>query len=198
MKRIIDYFFFRDGNLSKSGNVTMLLYRIFAALVIFPFGVAKLLDYDNLKTNFFDNPIGIGNELSLQLTIFSMMIAPFFLIIGFQTRFFAAMLAFTMAVATKYHFYDPYGKFCFPLVYLGMYLILFAMGPGKYSLDYRLFDRQKGKFSSSDALIMTLSLLSFVIGWCLFYYQPSGLVSALMALIIIVLWITAYLKAYKS
>lgn len=69
-------------------------------------------------------------------------------ILGIFTPLFSAGLAVTMLVATLMHLLvmkDPFvamkggSSYELALVYLGISLLFLAMGPGKYSLDKKLF-----------------------------------------------------------
>jgi uncharacterized membrane protein YphA (DoxX/SURF4 family) len=67
----------------------------------------------------------------------------FFLCLGFLTRIASFLTGFTMLVATftanKGDIFVMYGALTFGLTWLGFYLFFF--GPGKFSLDYLIFDR---------------------------------------------------------
>jgi putative oxidoreductase len=84
----------------------------------------------------FADPIGIGPELSLVLTSFSEFICAILIIIGLKSRIASIPLILTMLVAAFIvHAEDPIGKKEFPLLYLAMFLGIFLMGSGKYSID---------------------------------------------------------------
>lgn len=71
------------------------------------------------------------------------------LIIGLLTRIASFGLACTMAVATLMHavvMKDPFvasgpgqGAFELPLIYFAISLLLMATGPGKFSIDFKIF-----------------------------------------------------------
>ena len=74
------------------------------------------------------------------------------LILGLLTPLWSLGLGITMAVATYMHagvMKDPFvnqtgGSSCEPaLVYLGISILFFALGPGKFSLDNRIFAERK-------------------------------------------------------
>ncbi|MEM9190826.1 MAG: DoxX family protein [Myxococcota bacterium] len=98
-------------------------------------GLAKLLSFGDEFHRFAD-PIGLGSELSLILTVFSEVVCPVLLIVGFATRLAAVPLLITMLVAAfVVHGADPWAKKEFALLYAAPALAIFLLGPGKYSLD---------------------------------------------------------------
>lgn len=125
-------------------SIVLLAFRLFAALLMIPYGVDKLVRYDELATDFFDDPIGIGMEPSLILTLVAQLGFTVLLAAGFQTRLMAALLAFHMAVATKYHFFDPFKTKVLPMLFLGIYIAVMALGAGRYSLDAAHAARKRG------------------------------------------------------
>jgi len=73
----------------------------------------------------------------------------FLLILGLATRIITPLLIFVMIIAiTTVHLHNGFDVnnrgFEIPLYYALMLLVLFAFGPGKYSLDY-LFRKRKEK-----------------------------------------------------
>lgn len=93
----------------------------------------------------FGDPIGIGVEASLTLTVFSEVICYILIIIGLGTRLASIPLVITMAVAFFIvHGADPLQRKELALIYLIVYLVLFFTGSGKYSLDH-YFLKQKTK-----------------------------------------------------
>ena len=104
-------------------------------------GWGKLSNFEAFSGGFPD-PIGIGSKLSLMLAIGAELFASIFLILGLLTRLSAVPLAFTMGVAFfVVHAADPFQTKELALVYLGVYIYLFLVGPGKYSLDRMLFKK---------------------------------------------------------
>ena len=125
MKKLISYFL---KNLPADGdnmNFAVAFLRIFSGLMMIPYGWGKVERYETLKENFFGDPIGIGDETSLIICIFQQIFCSIMLVLGIQSRFAALMLFSNMAVAVKFHFFDP---FCavkaLPTVFLGIYAFL--------------------------------------------------------------------------
>jgi putative oxidoreductase len=90
------------------------------------------------EIKFYD--IGIGAEASLALAVFGELVCGALLAAGLFTRFAAAALVITMAVAVfGAHGDDILGDGEHALLYMMGYLALLIMGPGKFSADKALF-----------------------------------------------------------
>ena len=122
-------------NLSKNDFSKFILRVSFSALMM-THGYPKLMKILDGNTKFAD-PIGLGPEISLYLAVFAELFAPFFVIIGYKTRFFSFFPAFTMFIAAfVIHGDDPFKKMEMALLFLIAYLVIMISGPGKISLDY--------------------------------------------------------------
>jgi putative oxidoreductase len=63
-------------------------------------------------------------------------IAPIFIIIGYKTKIFTLLPMLTMVIAVfVVHLDDPFKRKELALLYLIGFLIVFLMGPGKYSIN---------------------------------------------------------------
>lgn len=92
----------------------------------------------------FGDPLGLGSELSLALTVFAEFVCAILLILGLATRLATIPLIITMVVAGFIvHGNDPFGKKEMALLYLAVYFVLLITGPGKYSLDNSLGGKRK-------------------------------------------------------
>jgi putative oxidoreductase len=107
----------------------------------------------------FADPIGLGSGLSLVLVVIAEFVAALLVMFGFATRFAAATVVISMAVAAfVVHGGDPWtmgeGARLFragasrtwgskepALLYLIPFLALILTGPGKLSLDGQLWPR---------------------------------------------------------
>lgn len=90
----------------------------------------------------FESPIkfadvfGMGETVTLILTLIGEVVAPIFIIIGYKTRWAAIPSAITMAVATfVIHAKDDLGTKEHALLFLIVFVAIILAGPGKYSLD---------------------------------------------------------------
>ena len=87
----------------------------------------------------FADPLGVGEEVSLVLTVFAEFVCGILVSLGLFTRAALVPLIITMLVAVFIiHSDDPFSKQEFGLLYLVPYITLFLAGPGKLSLDKRL------------------------------------------------------------
>lgn len=98
--------------------------------------LGKLTGGGDIK--FYD--IGIGAEASLALAVFGELVCGALLAAGLFTRFAAAALVVTMAVAVfGAHGDDILGDGEHALLFMMGYVTLLIMGPGKFSADKALF-----------------------------------------------------------
>jgi putative oxidoreductase len=122
-------------NLSKN-DFSKFILRVFFSAFMMTHGYPKLMKIVNGNTKF-ANPIGLGSEISLYLTVFSEFFAPLLIIIGYKTRFFSFFPAFTMVIAAfVIHGDDPFKKMEMALLFLVAYIVIMISGPGKISIDY--------------------------------------------------------------
>ena len=90
----------------------------------------------------FADPLGMGEEISLVLTVFAEFVCGILVALGLFTRGALVPLIITMWVAVfMIHGDDPFSKKEFGLLYLIPYMTLMFTGPGKYSLDALLVKR---------------------------------------------------------
>ena len=115
-----------------------LLLRIsFGGLMILNHGwkkLGKIMEGGEIK---FADPLGMGAELSLYLTVFSEVLCGVLLVLGLFTRLSTLFLSFTMLVAALVvHAGDSLKDREMALLYLAAYLAIWLIGPGRFSLDY--------------------------------------------------------------
>ena len=116
-------------------NIGLFVLRLGFSIGLMTHGYGKFLKLIQGNYKFID-PIGIGITPSLILATFGEFIAPVFIIIGWKTRFFTIFPALTMLVAFAIaHDGDPFSKKEKSLMYLIAFIVIYFMGPGKYSLD---------------------------------------------------------------
>ncbi len=97
-------------------------------------GWGKLAALFSGKTSFLD-PLGIGEVPSFLLTILAEVGCSVLLVLGLWTRWAALILAFTMGVAFFVVNGAAFAKGELAWLYFGGYLVLFAAGAGKFSVD---------------------------------------------------------------
>lgn len=139
MKTLIKNFFTNKPLSACWNDITLLLFRLFAGGLMLPYGWGKIEKYDEYCINFFDDPIGIGMIPSLWLTIFAQLGCSAMLMAGFMSRPAAAVLAFNMLVATRYHWHDGLATVSLPALFLAIYIFLTFTGGGRLSVDRMLF-----------------------------------------------------------
>lgn len=130
---------FTPQKLNGSANLGVLILRITLGVLMLTHGYPK---FEKMLSGdmSFGNPIFLGEELSLILTVFAEFVCSILLIFGLLIRPAVFFLAFTMAVAAFIvHADDGIGKQEKALMYLAGYVCLWFTGPGKYSVDERVF-----------------------------------------------------------
>ena len=81
------------------------------------------------------------------LAVFAEFVCSIFIILGLFTRFAVFFLIITMAVAgLVVHNADPFLKRETSLLYLSVYSLIFAAGPGKYSIDGMISKRKESNW----------------------------------------------------
>ncbi len=116
-------------------DLALLLLRLAAGGLMLQHGYSKFMQLLAGDYGFAD-PIGIGEMPSLVLTVFAEFFCAILLVVGYQTRWAAIPLAITMLVAALIvHAGDPLGDKEPSLMYAGMYVALYLMSGGRYSLD---------------------------------------------------------------
>jgi len=133
-------------------DLGLLLIRVIIGTLMAFIGYEKLIHFDELVVDEFwaknVSFLGMTGGVPLFLTIFAEFFCSLFLILGLFTRFslfvlmfcmgYIFMVIFPMSIVDKgengYHFNDAF-------VYFIFYLGLFFTGPGKYSLDKKLFQK---------------------------------------------------------
>jgi putative oxidoreductase len=125
-------------------DIILLLVRVFIGFAMLSHGFPKLqMLLEGGKIEFFDF-LGMGPTLSLTLTVFAEFVCSILLILGLFTRVALGFLTFTMIIAAfVVHVADPFEKREMSLIYLSVYLLLIAFGPGKISVDYMIEKRKR-------------------------------------------------------
>ncbi len=117
-------------------NVALLLSRIIVGFSMLSHGypkLEKLLAGGEIQ---FFNFLGLGSEFTLILVIIAEFVASIFLILGLFTRPAAFLNLFTMIIASfVIHAGDAFADREMSILYLIIFLLIFAFGPGSYSID---------------------------------------------------------------
>ncbi len=117
-------------------NVVLLVLRIGAGTLMLVHGIPKLemLFSGDIQ---FPGVLGLSPFFSLVMAVFSEVICSILILVGLKTRLASVPLIITMLVAVLLiHASDPFAKQELGLLYLLLYIPLFMLGGGKYSLDF--------------------------------------------------------------
>lgn len=124
-----------------SQDIAILLLRVPAGLFLMQYGWEKFSKYNEWSATFPD-PLGVGSPVSLALAVLAELFCAGFLVLGLFSRFVLVPLIINMTViALIVHASDPIKEREHALTFLFIFLALFLIGPGKYSLDRFLLKR---------------------------------------------------------
>lgn len=117
-----------------------LLLRLTAGITMFwQHGLVKLMKFGELSATFPD-PIGVGHTLSLTLLLIAEVICASLVVLGLWTRVATIPLIIGMAVAAFLANGDqPFAKQELSFVYMMMFIVIFFLGSGRYSLGRMSF-----------------------------------------------------------
>jgi putative oxidoreductase len=122
----------------------ILLLRITVAVFMITHAIPKMNKLIAGGEIQFPDPLGMGPTVSLVLAVFAELICSILIGFGFLTRLAAFPLIITMAVAAFIvHAGDPFKQKELSLMYLVLYIVLFFIGSGKYSVDYFISKKKK-------------------------------------------------------
>ncbi len=119
----------------KSVNLAALFLRLFIGIMMLRHGIEKIENFSSLEPTFFD-PIGLGSKWSLIMIILCEAGCSCLILLGLFTRLATLPLIFSMTIAAFFVF--PEVKMStveLPLMYMGIYVAILILGPGKYSAD---------------------------------------------------------------
>ena len=126
------------------GNIDIALFILrvwFGLEMAFAHGWPKMLKVINGNFEFGD-PIGVGPTLSLILAASAEFIGGILIALGLFTRLATIPYIITMLVAALLVHYaagDPWGRIANPLNYAVVATAILIAGPGRLSLDHKLF-----------------------------------------------------------
>lgn len=127
----------------KGVSLLILVVRVIFGILFFTHGVDKMMNFNSLVDSY-PSVFGFGSYMTLMVTIFCEFCCSLFLIAGLLVRIMTVPMIIAMGVA----FFDvhdammPEGELA--LIYFIMFIILFLVGPGRYSIDY-LIDKKVSK-----------------------------------------------------
>lgn len=116
-------------------NTAVLLLRIVFGVSMMFIGYNKLVHFNEMKATFMDF-MGLGSTISLILLVFAEFFCALFVLIGLFTRLATIPLIIALCVALfKAHHGDVFGDGAKATLFLGVFLVLLLVGPGKVSVD---------------------------------------------------------------
>lgn len=123
------------GHPGPARDFGLLVLRVtFGAALIGAHGWGKLVGFAE-RAGKFPDPLGVGSEVSLGLTVFAEVFCALALILGIAARPAAAVLTVLFFVAFfVIHGGDPFGEKEKAFLYLAASVVLLLTGPGRYSL----------------------------------------------------------------
>jgi len=142
MKRqLITRLFATEPN-ARQLDLGLLGFRVLIALSLFnTHGLKKLTDIEGTMAHLPD-PLGLGPEFTTWFAIFANIACPPLVALGLLTRLAVLpILSTTLMGFFVVHAADPWSVKDVPLMYSLAFLLLFWLGPGKISLDHKLFKR---------------------------------------------------------
>ena len=146
MKTFYSFLFPRCAD-EKIFSLFLLAMRLFLGILFMIHGFDKLNHYSELSTVFAD-PLGIGSRLSLILVLFSELVCSAVFMLGFLYRLGMIPMIIDMLVAFVFAHHGSLAQGELALVYLLSFILMYAVGPGRYSIDF-FIDRGLMKMQQS-------------------------------------------------
>ena len=116
-------------------NTAILLLRLVFGILMASHGYDKLTHFDQYSKEFMDF-MGLGKSVSLSLTIFAEFFCSLLVCLGLFTRLATIPLIIGMSVVVfKVAGGDVFGHGETGAMYLGAFLVLLIVGPGRISVD---------------------------------------------------------------
>ena len=120
----------------KGVSILILMMRVFFGILFFTHGLDKMMNFSVLSETF-PSVLGFGSYMTLMISIFCEFCCSLFLIAGLLIRIVVLPMIATMAVA----FFDVHDGFLPEALVIVIlteheFILLYIVGPGKYSLDY--------------------------------------------------------------
>ena len=137
-------FLFPQRFRGKGVSLLILILRVVFGILFFSHGLDKMMNFSSLVDHY-PNVLGFGSYMTLMVTIFCEFCCSLFLIAGLLIRVMTLPMIAAMAVA----FFDvhdalfPEGELAF--IYLIVFILIFAIGPGRYSVDYLIDSRVRAE-----------------------------------------------------
>ncbi|MEG1554366.1 MAG: DoxX family protein [Rikenellaceae bacterium] len=126
------------------------MLRIIISGAILTHGIPKIMSFDVLSYTFAD-PIGLGSATSLTLTIIAEVGCSILVLFGLFTRLALIPLILNMATLIfVVQMNAPFESKELALLYMIIYIAIYAIGGGEYSLDRVIFKHRKTKMCPTE------------------------------------------------
>ncbi|MEO1257146.1 MAG: DoxX family protein [Bacteroidota bacterium] len=124
-------------------DAVMLFFRVaIGTAMFFIHGWKKITDFAGTAAHIPD-PFGMGGEASAVVAVLANVVCTGLIIIGLFTRPAAAfILGVTLVGLIIVHAPDPWAVKDVPLMYSLAFGLVLVLGPGRYSVDYQLFNKK--------------------------------------------------------
>ncbi len=150
---------FTVNHSSQNIDFALLITRIVIALLMLTHGIPKMGKFAESPVQFMDI-FGMGAPFSLGLTVFAEVFCSALVLLGLGTRLAVVPLSITMLIAVLHvHAGDPFAKQELGLHFLLVYVVLFILGSGKYSIDGLLANKTKQDLENKSALQLDAQLI---------------------------------------
>lgn len=128
-------------------DIALLIIRVFVGFAMISHGFPKLQQlFSGNEIKFYDF-LGMGSKFTLILAVFAEFVCSIFLILGLFTRISVVFLFITMIIAGfVVHSSDEFSKREMSFLYLSIYTLFLAIGPGKYSVDSMISKRKESQW----------------------------------------------------
>lgn len=134
----------KDWKMSR--DTGLLIFRlVFGIVLVFGHGFDKIFVILSGQEIQFMDPIGIGASTSYYMAAFAEGICGTLLILGLFSRIATLILAGNFVVILIFHAFmlgDDFAVLEMRYLYLFSFIALTFTGPGRFSLDYWLFERK--------------------------------------------------------
>ena len=128
-------FLFPQNFRGKGVSLLILIVRVFFGVLFFTHGLDKMMNFNSIVGTY-PSVLGFGSYMTLMVSVICEFGCSLFLISGLLTRIVTIPMIISMGVA----FFDvhdalmPEGELS--LIYFIVFILLFFVGPGRYSFDY--------------------------------------------------------------
>lgn len=115
----------------------------FCGLLFYNHGLLKMELFSEDPSGF-PNPVNLGAQNTYYLVVFAEGFCAVLVLLGLFTRLASLPILVTLFLAVvSIHADNPLSDKELPLLYLAVYIAIFLLGPGKFSLDERFkFDKR--------------------------------------------------------